>query len=481
MIDTNKQPDFEIFGVLDLEKSVSAKEGDQRIVFGEISNTDKDEQGESLIQKSLDFSYFDTNGVIKYEHYPKHSPENIIGKPLKRWTDDNRTLIKGVLLKGHKCADETWSLIKSINELNKSLPADQQFILGWSVEGDYGTARQRHGGSVRGAKIINVVITPNPILKSTYLKMAEEHNTVVFKSLCATPVNTDIVNKVGGDAISGENIDSRIKQTTDDKSKKKKKRKEEHIMKSFESYDEAVEHFVELGKSEDEAAELAKSLFPDEQDDQDNNITEELGIIKSTLGDIKDKITGLFKGKQEDDPDDDLVIEDDPDDDLDADDDLDDDLDKSETVVDATKFLKSLYNTNRNIMKSIQDVGDAISSLSDVLEQSMDMFNERIGTIEKAMTITDEMGKSHTIAEGLTGLMKSVPGYTVNADDISNFNIALKQADIEVKNFGELGVRLEKGVASGKIDLNEQSKAEKAFLSGDFKLVKSILKKCEEV
>ena len=208
--------EFLLLGNLDIQRTLvksRQKRDEERIIIGEISNSTKDEEGDFMLQKGLDFSYFDDRGVLKYEHNPKGSPGNIIGFPHGRYTDGNRTVIKAALFEGHAMADDAWSLIKAVERHNKKYPKHQK-TLGFSVEGFYGKGARR-GGVQKSAKITNVVVTPNPILKSTWLELVSENHSglsSMMKSMNATPVSTSIPDKTGIDAITKEQIDRRLKK-----------------------------------------------------------------------------------------------------------------------------------------------------------------------------------------------------------------------------------------------------------------------------
>ena len=466
----DQKMDFALFGMIDLEKSASKENEDKRVVFGEISNPEKDEQGENLIQKSLDFSYFDDRGVIKYEHFPKNSPSNIIGFPHERFTTEKGTVVKGALLKNHKMADETWSLIRAIEQHNREYP-DHQKTLGWSVEGNYGKKRRVNGRFVKGAKIYNVVITPNPVLKSTYLKMVENHNAPILKSLCATPVETDVANKTGGDAIVEDNIDKKVKETVvggeinGKKKKKKKTDKEEYVMKSFENYDEAVEHFVNQGLEQEEAEKMAKSLGiePEENDGDTADSGEELKGIKKSLNDIKNWIKDLSKSEDSEDEDIDLEGED-----------LEKGLEAEDTEVDVTEFLKGIDEKNGEILSVISEKNETLEKAIDGFCDVIEALSGRIDNMEKSMSV-----EGHPVGEAIQVLMKSRTGISVT--DLQKFNVvAVAPENTEVGNFGQLHARLEKSVDAGKITLQEMSRAESAFRINDSKTLDEVIKKCED-
>ncbi len=231
------KPDFVLSGQLLLSKSVS-EAGDnesgtheRRMIYGEITNPNRDEEGEILLEKALDWSYFDTNGWIKYEHVDTR-PKHVIGCKHERiTTPGGGTIIKGALFNENELADETWELIKSIELHNRMYP-DKQKSLGWSIEGGY-TDDQVAKGGARKAKVVNVVITPNPINKTVYLKALEANHAAFAKSMNATPVTTEISDKTGGDAITEDKIDKKVKETTEDinTTESKDKKKKRSVMK----------------------------------------------------------------------------------------------------------------------------------------------------------------------------------------------------------------------------------------------------------
>lgn len=468
-------PDFTLFGMIDLEKSTSKENEEKRIVFGEISSTQKDEQNEILIQKSLDFSYFDEKGVIKYEHYPKNSPANIIGFPHERITDEDKTIIKGALLKNHKMADETWSLIRAIEQHNREFP-EYQKTLGWSLEGNYGEKRRIGNGYVKGAKIYNVVITPNPVLKSTYLKMMEEHNTPILKSLCATPIETELTKKTGGDVITEDNIDENVKVTIDDgnvntkKKKKSKNKKEAYVMKSFENYDEAIEYFVKKGYSKSDAKKIAQTLELEPEEDEDEDEERELKGIKKSLNDIKDWIQNLGKSTAKDssslekdelneDEDEDTYI-------------VEDELEPEETEVDVTEFLKGINDNNNKILTTLEAQTEALEKTLGSLTDVVETLSERLETMEKSLDV-----EGHSVGEAIEVLMKSRNG--ISFTDIDKFKLATQDKGNGKFEFSELHNLLEKAVNANKITLSEQARAENAFRLRDNETLNGILAKCD--
>lgn len=300
------EKDFRIFGELDLTKSCIGLESDDEHWFlqGMILTDDKDVQGETPLLKSMDWKYFDEHGMVKYEHDPdgRACPMNVIGVPHIRksiehgeWLRtrllprDEKDLKKG-LTKDY--ARETASLIKALSEHNAKYP-EKQRTMGFSVEGDY--LGKSKNGKYWG-KVVNVVVSPNPIGTTTYAEMAKSHNNQLIKSL-QTGSSFTPETQTGGAALRKESLDKDIKsQTFDNKGASKMKDK-------FKNVDEAKDYFMgEDGMDEEAAMKKAKELFPDKEKKEIENkfedIEKSLANNNSLLTRVAEKL-GLVKSHKE--------------------------------------------------------------------------------------------------------------------------------------------------------------------------------------
>lgn len=95
-----------------------AEEEGRWIVYLEASNELRDQDEEVIdmnaLQKAAD--YFMSHGVLSWDHKHKQTddPGFIIGEPLEvKFTDDNRTLVKGFLYKHNDIAQKVWKNIRS--------------------------------------------------------------------------------------------------------------------------------------------------------------------------------------------------------------------------------------------------------------------------------------------------------------------------------------------------------------------------------
>jgi len=487
-----KKPDFILHGVLHLQKSldsgqeVDAGTAERRILYGEITNNNPDEEGERMIQKSLDFSYFDDQGWIKYEHVA-NDPKYIIGCPHERVMseDGKSTIVKGALFNNKDIADSTWELIQSINEHNHLFP-DHQKTLGWSIEGNYTDDKVSKGGA-RKAKVINVVLTPNPVNKSVWLKTVEDNHNSFAKSLSATPTSTDVSQKTGGDAITKDNIDKKLKRTAediedDDKQKKSKKKKKtsDKINKStgsntmFKTIEEATQHFEDQGETPENAAKLAKSFFPDE----DANPPEEVGMLKAIQTNIETLQKSVEKAiKPEEAGDDDLDLEDFS------------SLGGGEEgeVVDAAPFLM-------NIQKGINDLTALVTekvsydNQRDVeFAKSLDLvsqFKGAVETLQKSLVVKN--GETEiSVADAVVLMMKSQS--TGKPIDVTKLQIEAapdgdgNPAEVVPKmSFAELNGKLEKGLIAKSITSVEAAQAESAWRQNESAVLDAILDKVSD-
>lgn len=512
------KPDFILLGNIDLGKSLESKEAadqglsENRLIFGEITNPNKDEDDETFIAKSLDFSYFDTNGWIKYEHV-LNDPTHIIGCPHERiTTPEGGTLIKGALFDDTKYANAVWEMIKNIEVHNRKYPQYQK-TLGWSIEGAYIDNKTAKGGP-RKAKVVNVVVTPNPVNKTVYLQRLQENHKIFAKSLnyggevekamAATPTSTDVSQKTGVDAITKENIDEEVKVTAEEplgakgsKTKKKKLKKlrkttnGSHEMKTFKDVEEATQHFKDQGMDDEDAATMAKSMLPEEEGTEGTQASgdEEIkagdgGETQSLLKGIGDSLSeikkAVFKTKDGGDAAADLGTA--------------DDLvtiggeESEEEFIDAGPVLMGLQKD----LGAVSELLDQKVAYDHQRDEVMAKALEAVGTIhEKMNTTVEELKKSLVItvgdksiplSAGVVALMKSRPGAVI---DLENLKIAGEgsgegtpgDTDSPVKDWAELQSKLEKGLSAGKITLNDKSQAETCFRNREHKVVKSIIDK----
>jgi len=150
--------------------------GAARYIGGFVSTDHMDRQGETLIQKGLDFTPFLTRGWFNDNH--DSTTDALVGYPTAaelRKTEDGREgwYVEGELLKGDGTtrADRLWTLATSLQKTGKRK-------LGFSVEGKILDRDPKNPKLVRKAEVHEVAITRCPVNTRTSLD-------VLAKSLAA--------------------------------------------------------------------------------------------------------------------------------------------------------------------------------------------------------------------------------------------------------------------------------------------------------
>lgn len=247
-----------------LIKSGSPKTGIK--VGGIISAQTRDADGEVLLTKGLDLSFFDEGwGKIKYEHDSKISkePDNIIGFPTNYTKKGTTVTFEGELIPFNpdlpdekltpqeRSSKSAYGLLKAIEDWNRAHP-DKQQKAGWSIEGEY--IEKGSKGIIKKAKVTNVVLTTKPKNQSTVAG--------ILKSL-SVGYGTSPETQTGFGATRKESIDTSIKNHKGD-SKMKYKSKQEYY-----------KALIEEGKGEEEAKKLADGWKPEEEDKEKMMLPEE--------------------------------------------------------------------------------------------------------------------------------------------------------------------------------------------------------------
>jgi hypothetical protein len=173
-----KQPEFFSkyyqFGTDTLKKS-----DDGRInVEGIISVESEDAQGETMVQKGMDFSYFMKRGYLNIEH--KQGAENMIGAPTElksvKYKGKAATFMKGYLF------SESPKVKDILVSMDAMKAADCDRGLGFSIEGQVVERDKNNPSVITKSKILNVSVVASPahpdasmeLCKSLYKQMEEE-------------------------------------------------------------------------------------------------------------------------------------------------------------------------------------------------------------------------------------------------------------------------------------------------------------------
>ena len=153
------------FEVDTFEKADSGEKSHR--IGGYASTSTEDREGESLVQKGLDFSEFLSHGWFNDNH--EKGTSGVIGYPTKvEFHKGHGWYVEGYLLKGMKKADEIWEIAKALKKSKSSRK------LGFSVEGKI---VERKNQKIIKAVIRNIAVTHVPINPECTLE-------VLSKAMC---------------------------------------------------------------------------------------------------------------------------------------------------------------------------------------------------------------------------------------------------------------------------------------------------------
>jgi hypothetical protein len=178
---------------IDKDKPETAK------IAGVISTDEVDLQGERVLQKGLDFSYFLKKGVFNYEH--QSGASNLLGYPTKVTQRRGYTEVEGVLLLDKPKARDIFETASAMRK------AGGHRTLGFSVEGQVVERDPENPKIVTKAKVINCAITSNPINPDTSLELIKSVAALLKGVGYQTP------SQVNGASIAGlipQQLDSTV-------------------------------------------------------------------------------------------------------------------------------------------------------------------------------------------------------------------------------------------------------------------------------
>ena len=190
---------FEFYMPITVDKSIESGEdtkNEERILKGIASTEDIDADGEIVVQKGLDLSYFKKQGFINYHH--RIEPEYIIGYPIKAEIVNKSFYLESKLIKGHKLADEVWNLAVTLEKENAPRK------LGYSIQA---RVKERDGNIIKKALVYMVSVTPIP----------DNPNALTWTEVAkALTVGYEVepALQVGGSALRVESLESDLKTLT---------------------------------------------------------------------------------------------------------------------------------------------------------------------------------------------------------------------------------------------------------------------------
>ena len=148
-----------------LSKSRSSKEdkSGKRWIQGVASTDDKDLQGEVVVQKGIDFSYFLKHGYFNSDH--KKGVEFKVGHPTNARITKAGLWVKGYLYpKGVKPeADKLWNHMEAVDKTGDR-------TVGFSIEGKI---QRKSGNRITKCWVQDIAITPCPVNTKSWLEMVK--------------------------------------------------------------------------------------------------------------------------------------------------------------------------------------------------------------------------------------------------------------------------------------------------------------------
>lgn len=212
---------FKFFTPLDIVKAVEGKKQEYRIA-GYASTSDEDRQGDTIIQKGLDFSDFVDHGYINFDH----ESDKIVGYPdkAKCKLDSHGFYVEALLIPEIPLAKSIWDTAVALAKSNAPRK------LGFSIEGK--VLKRNELGQIVKAKIYNVAATYNPV-----------NVNCTFEALCKSFTdNEEEIDKAlnaghgdgSGTPLIPEDLETSLKNISlvvgeDEETKKRKKALKEQL------------------------------------------------------------------------------------------------------------------------------------------------------------------------------------------------------------------------------------------------------------
>lgn len=388
-------------------KSVDGKDEDGNYRFQvEASNENVDFQDQIVLQSALLKSKenFLKNGVISYDHLHRRKDENgnvvsdpsmIIGEPTDVWTEGDKTFVKGILYKTNEMAQEVIKLLKAGSTRIRA-----------SVGGLFPKVTKDENGIENIVSVLwnDLALTPCPVNNTVgAASFAKSFSASEFAKALSVGHGTDSANFSGGRTLVAEDVEQRkhdIKDYSQDKDEDDEEEKIEKLAKSLiqnleqgtiktrqdammyllnnglevyeanksleiinnmgglsmikrKSFSEVVEDMCKsLGKDENESKEVELFDLDDEEMEKsnDDDYDEDEEMAKSCK-----------KSKSEDDEDDDFE------------DDEDDYVEAGDVLKSLQYELEATKKANKELEKSVQDIGDAVVNLAQMVAQNIEM------------------------------------------------------------------------------------------------------------
>ncbi len=262
MSDEKLVKSFQIHIPVELEKSKDADGEDTWVVKGIASTGDTDLQGEMVDQNGLDISQLKAGrGLFNVDH--QKGPENVIGQiedaEFVKSDGKKVLMVKGYLFKHQPRAQAFYNIMKSVK------PGTQPRVH-MSIEGKILQRDAVNKSTIRNARIDKVALTLDPVNPYTYAELSkslasgqvDEIPEPAYLTMERTELEKAIeagvakalaagagpalapTQRVGGEAMTKESLDSKLKRIA-----KKDKKSQKRMLKSI------LQRMCELHPDED--------------------------------------------------------------------------------------------------------------------------------------------------------------------------------------------------------------------------------------
>lgn len=182
-----------------MEKSLTSASDQRRYIYGYASTPDEDVEGETILTKGLDVSYFRKYGFFNYDH--EHGPHAIVGYPYpdEVRVDESGFYVAGELFRGIPYADALWNLILVLARSNAPRS------LSFSIEG---RVIEREGKQIKRALVTEVAITPRPVNpRATLHALIRSFRGESEEKALEAGYEIDPTRMTGGGALRVESLD----------------------------------------------------------------------------------------------------------------------------------------------------------------------------------------------------------------------------------------------------------------------------------
>jgi hypothetical protein len=179
------------FGIPLTKSYVTTERGArQYVIEGVASDESRDQQGESVIQRGMNFQPLLDAGIINWDHQP--GPENIIGEPIAAEIQSGPAFfVKGQLYVDDKPrAAEAWATAEAMRK------AGGRRKLGWSVEG---AVLQRLGPKLTRTEVRHLALTHQPVNSNSWAMISKSMTTATAQPLILENLDQQITSVLWGE------------------------------------------------------------------------------------------------------------------------------------------------------------------------------------------------------------------------------------------------------------------------------------------